>query len=71
MTDYISSSWQNDSDWAVSAKGNYWRVLNGIHLVVGKSKSYESYWARVGEEFIDDYFLSLEAAQQAAEAEVS
>jgi hypothetical protein len=71
MTIYISNSWQDDSDWAVSAKGNYWRVLCGVHLVVGKSKGYESYWARVGEEFLDDYFLSLEAAQRAAEAEVS
>ena len=71
MTNYISSSWQNDTDWTLSAKGNFWRVLNGIHLVVGKSKGYESYWARVGDEFLDDYFLSLEAAQHAAEAEVS
>ena len=71
MTNYISSSWQDDTDWALSAKGNFWRVLNGTHLVVGKSKDCESYWVRVGEEFIEDYFLSLEAAQHAAEAEVS
>ena len=71
MSNFITNSWQDDTEWAVSSKGNHWRVLNGIHLVVGKSKGYASYWARVGEDFLDDCFRSLDEARSAAESEVA
>jgi len=59
----------HDTDWDESQKGNQWRRLNGIPLVVGKVKNSKLYWASVDDEFLKDYFKTLEEAQFAAERE--
>lgn len=57
----------NDTDWAVSAKGNYWRRLNKKVLVVGQFKDNNYYWAMRDGEFLKGRFESIEDAQFAAE----
>jgi hypothetical protein len=56
-----------DTSWAVSAKGNLWRRLDGEILVVGESKDGEYYWAMRDGEFLKDKFQTKQLAQQAAE----
>lgn len=56
-----------DSDWARSAKGNLWRRMNGVLLVVGKRKSDGGIWVRVGEDFLKGSFPTEASAKRAAE----
>jgi len=56
-----------DTNWALSAKGNYWRRLDGKVLVVGEYKDADNYWAMHDGEFLKDKFETLQLAQQAAE----
>ena len=58
--------YSDDTDWKLSAKGNYWRKYMGIMLIVGGSFE-KGYWVRVGEEFLEGKFDSLDEAQLAAE----
>lgn len=59
----------HDTDWDLSAKGNYWRRYEGKLLVVG-TKIGDFYWARIDNDFMDEQFFTLEEAQDAADAEV-
>lgn len=59
---------QHDTDWVLSAKRNWWRRENGIPLIVGMSK-YGRIWARVGDDFLDGQYDSLEEAQAACDEE--
>jgi len=61
--------YSNDTDWKLSAKGNYWRKCRGIMLIVGGSFE-KGYWARVEERFLDEKFDSLDEAMMAAEGGV-
>ena len=56
----------HDTEWATSAKGNVWRRINGIGLVVGKRKD-GRWWARRGEDFIKGSFSTKQEAKNAAE----
>jgi hypothetical protein len=58
--------YSDDTDWKLSAKGNYWRKCSGIMLIVGGSFEI-GYWVRVGEEFLEEKFNSLDEAQVSAE----
>ena len=60
----------HDTDWDLSAKGNYWRRLNETLLVVGKNK-YNIYWVRVDEDFLPDEYSTLKEAQKAAEKKLT
>lgn len=55
-----------DTDWDLSAKGNYWRRINGTVLVVG-TKDKQWYWAMVDGKFADEQYRTVNEAQQAAE----
>jgi hypothetical protein len=59
----------HDTDWDLSAKGNYWRRYEGKLLVVG-TKFGDFYWARIDNDFMEEQFFTLEEAQDAADAEV-
>ncbi len=59
---------ERNSDWKVSAKGNYWRKCNGIMLVVGGSDE-KGYWVRVGDHFLSVWQDSLQDAKDIAEYE--
>jgi hypothetical protein len=56
----------HDTEWATSAKGNTWKRINGIGLVVGKRKD-GRWWARRGDDFIKGSFTSKIEAMNAAE----
>ena len=56
-----------DTDWALSAKGNWWRRCRGLLLSAGTRKSDGRYWARRGNEFLKGSFNALSAAKYAAE----
>jgi hypothetical protein len=56
----------HDTEWATSAKGNTWKRINGIGLVVGKRKD-GRWWARRGEDFIKGSFSTKQEAKNAAE----
>ena len=57
---------QHDTDWDLSAKGNWWRRENGTPLIVGMSK-YGRIWARVGDDFLNGNYDSIEKAKAACE----
>ena len=57
----------HDTDWALSAKRNWWRRCDGLFLSAGTRKSDGRYWARRGDEFLKGSFGSLEAAKYAAQ----
>ena len=59
---------QHDTDWDLSAKGNLWRRQDGTPMIVGMSK-YGRIWVRVGDDFLDGQYDSLEEAQAACEKE--
>lgn len=59
----------HDTDWALSAKGNFWRRVDGIVLVVGRKKGEDSYWAMRDGVFIEGNFRTKEQAQRTAEAD--
>jgi hypothetical protein len=60
-----------NTNWALSAKGNHWRRLDGKVLVVGQSKASGDYWARQDGEYLKGKFRTKEQAQHAAETETS
>jgi hypothetical protein len=55
-----------DTDWDLSAKWNWWRRENGTPLIVGMSKN-GRIWGRVGNDFLDGPYDSVEEAQAACE----
>ena len=57
----------HDTDWALSAKGNWWRRFDSLLLSAGTRKSDGRYWARRGNEFLKGSFNVLSAAKFAAE----
>jgi hypothetical protein len=56
----------HDTEWATSSKGNTWKRINGIGLVVGKRKD-GKWWALRGDDFIKGSFTSKIEAMNAAE----
>lgn len=60
---------QHDTDWALSAKGNWWRRIDGVAMIVGKTKD-GRIWARVGDNFLNGQHDSLSEAQAACEREL-
>ena len=56
-----------DTDWAISAKGNEWRRINGVVLVVGRRKTDGKYWAMRDGNFLKDSFATEALAKRAAE----
>jgi hypothetical protein len=56
----------HDTEWATSAKGNEWRQINGVTLIVGQRKD-GKWWARRGDEFVKGSFASKIQAMNAAE----
>ena len=60
---------QRATDWAPSARPNWWRRENGTPLIVGMSK-YGRIWARVSDDFLEGHYDSLEEAQAACDEEV-
>jgi hypothetical protein len=59
-----------DTEWAVSARGNQWRRIDGKVLVVG-TKDEINYWAMIDGTFLDEKFESAEQAQSALEDKVN
>ncbi len=57
----------HDTEWATSAKGNFWKRINGVALIVGKSK-HGKWWARRGDSFVSGSFDTKKEAMAAAEA---
>ena len=60
----------HDTDWDISAKGNYWCRINGQVLVVGP-KDVINYWAMIDGTFLNEIFETAEEAQSALEAKVN
>lgn len=56
----------HDTEWATSAKGNTWRRINGVALIVGKRKD-GRWWARRGDDFLKGSYASKQEAMNAAE----
>jgi hypothetical protein len=56
----------HDTEWATSVKGNTWKRINGIGLVVGNRKDGQ-WWARRGDDFVKGSFTSKIEAMNAAE----
>jgi hypothetical protein len=56
-----------NTNWAISAKGNHWRRIDGIVLVVGQFKTNDDYWAMRDGKFLSGRFHSIGHAQHAAE----
>ena len=57
-----------DTNWAISSKGNQWRRINGNLLVVGRNKN-GGFWVRVGDDFVKGKFPTEMAAKVAAAKE--
>jgi hypothetical protein len=57
----------HDTDWKTSSKGNRWRRIDGIVLVVGQFKTNDDYWAMRDGKFLSGRFHSIGHAQYAAE----
>lgn len=57
----------HDTEWATSAKGNFWKRIDGVVLIVGKSK-HGKWWARRDDEFVPGSFDTKKEAMAAAEA---
>ena len=55
-----------NTEWKLSAKGNYWRKKDGITLVVGGSDE-KGFWVRIGDDFQSEWEETLEEAKEAAE----
>lgn len=60
----------NDTEWAISAKGNTWKRKNGIAMAVGLNTKTDKYWARRGNEFVKVSFDTKQSAMYAAEFDV-
>ena len=59
---------QHNTDWTSSVEGNWSRRGNGIPLIVGMSK-YGRIRARVGDNFLEGQYDSLEEARAACDEE--
>ena len=59
---------QRATDWAPSARPNWWRRENGTPLIVGMSK-YGRIWARVRNDFLDKEFAPISEARVSCERE--
>lgn len=57
----------HNTDWATSGKGNEWRRINGIVLVVGRRKNDGKYWAMRGGDFLKESYATEAMAKRAAE----
>ena len=57
----------HDTDWATSAKGNEWRRINGVVLVVGRRNTDGKYWAMRDGNFLKDSYATESVAKKAAE----
>lgn len=57
----------HDTDWATSAKGNEWRRINGVVLVVGRRKTDGKYWAMRDGDFLKESYATEAMAKRAAE----
>jgi hypothetical protein len=57
-----------DTNWAISSKGNQWRRINGKLLVVGRNKN-GGFWVRVGDDFVKGKFPTEMTAKVAAAKE--
>lgn len=60
----------HDTDWATSAKGNQWRRINGVLLVVGRRKTDGKFWAMRDGDFLKDSYSTEALAKKAAESGV-
>jgi hypothetical protein len=60
----------HNTEWARSAKGNLWRRMNGVLLVVGKRKGDGGFWVRIGEDFLKGSFQTETVAKRAAEGAI-
>ena len=60
-----------DTEWRMSAKGNWWRQMNGKNIVVGRKRYEDAYWVLVDGSFLDGEHETLQDAQRSAEAEVA
>lgn len=58
---------KQNTDWAISKKGNTWKRKDGVGLVVGSFKDSKEYWARRGDDFVKGRFDTMESAMYAAE----
>ena len=58
----------HDTDWATSAKGNEWRRINGVVLVVGRRKTDGKYWAMRDGDFLKESYATEALAKKAAES---
>lgn len=58
----------HDTDWATSAKGNEWRRINGVVLVVGRRKTDGKYWAMRDGDFLKDSYDTEALAKKATES---
>lgn len=56
----------DDTDWALSARGNYWKRFNGKVLVVGEKNNGE-YWAMYDGDLVKGSFSSELNAKTALE----
>jgi len=56
-----------DTEWASSSRGNDWRRISGLVLVVGRAKGGTHYWAMIDGEFLDGYFATAADAMAACE----
>ncbi len=56
----------DDTDWALSAKGNYWKRVSGIVLVIGEKNNGE-YWAMYDGDLIKGSFSTELKAKTALE----
>jgi hypothetical protein len=61
----------HDTDWDISAKGNYWRRVDGKVLVVGRRKSDGLYWAMCDCVFLKQSFSTMEEAKRILELSLS
>ena len=59
----------HDTDWAISAKGKYWKRISGKVAVVGR-KPDGKYWAMADGIFAEGNFYTLPEAKSAAEAKL-
>jgi hypothetical protein len=56
----------DDTDWALSLKGNYWKRVSGKVLVFGQKDNGE-YWAMYDGDFVRGSFSSEQKAKTALE----
>ena len=56
-----------DTDWATSSKGNEWRRINGVVLVVGRRKTDGKYWAMRDGDFLKESYATEALAKRVAE----